>query len=164
MKSTYIAAWWGAIVASLVLAWDIYKWKNQGPQLTMRLSPHMKVIGDPTREGITWITITVSNIGDRPTTIKGVGFEYYKNWFHRLRCHVDESAVFPNPSNNFPLPRVLNPGDEWVGFIPHKPLDKDIDIETMSQSGHLMIYLSQSHSAKTKMKRLVITPEQNEKS
>jgi hypothetical protein len=53
MTSTEIAAWWGAIIASIVLLWDIYKWKTRGPKLVMRLSPNIQVWGDPSREGKT---------------------------------------------------------------------------------------------------------------
>jgi hypothetical protein len=157
MISTDIAAWWGAIVASLVLFWDVYKWKTQGPQLVMRLSPNIVVMGDPLREGKTWVMVTVSNIGDRPTTIKGVGMEHYTNWFGRLRHRVAKAAVFLNPNDGFPLPRLLNPGDEWVGLIPQERQDKGIDLEEMSRNGHLIIWLSQSHKVQAKRKRLIIS-------
>ena len=156
MTSTEVAAWWGAIVASVVLLWDIYKWKTQGPKLTMRVAPNMQVWGDPSREGITWVSVTVSNIGDRPTTIKGVGMEYYTGWWKRIRNDAETAAVFPNPNTGFPLPRVLNPGDEWQGLIPQKRIDKNMDMEQMSRSGHLMIWLSRSDKQWALRKRLTI--------
>lgn len=159
MNTTDIAAWWGAALASLVLVWDMYKWKTQGPRLIMRLSPNMQVWGDPLREGKTWVSVTVSNVGDRPTTIKGVGMEYYTNWFRRLRNRAEKAVVFPNPSDGFPLPRVLNPGDEWLGLIPQERLDKEIDLEEMSRSGHLIIWLTQSHTQKAMRKRLIVSRE-----
>jgi hypothetical protein len=156
MSSTDIAAWWGAIVASLVLLWDVYKWTVEGPRLTMRLSPNMKVLGYPSREGKTWVSVTVANVGNRPTTIKGVGMEYYANWFSRLRNRAEKTAVFPNPSDGFPLPRVLNPGEEWLGLIPQERLDKGVNFVEMSRTGHLMIWLSQSHKQRAMRKRLII--------
>jgi hypothetical protein len=154
--STDIVAWWGAIVASLVLLWDVYKWMVEGPRLTMRLSPNMEVWGDPSREGKTWVSVTVSNVGNRPTTIKGVGMEYYTNWFSRFRNRAERAAVFPNPNTGFPLPRVLNPGEEWLGLIPQERLDKGVDLEEISRTGHLMIWLSQSHKQRAMRKRLII--------
>ena len=156
MTSTEIVAWWGAIIASVVLLWDIYKWMKQGPRLVMCLSPNMQVWGDPSREGKTWVSVTVSNVGDRPTTIKGVGMEYYPSWLHRLRNRAETAAVFPNPSDGFPLPRVLNPGDEWCGLIPQKRIDKNMDMVAMSQSGHLLISLSRSDTQRALRKRLTI--------
>ncbi|MBI3810842.1 MAG: hypothetical protein HY283_01355 [Nitrospirae bacterium] len=142
MGSTDIAAWWGAVVASLVLFWDVYKWKAEGPRLTMRLSPNMNIFGDPLREGKKWVTVTVSNIGNRPTTIKSVGMEYHSNWLNRLRNRAEKAVVYTNPNDHFPLPRLLNPGDEWVGLIPQERLDKWVDLEDMSRTGHVMIWLS----------------------
>lgn len=156
MSSTEIAAWWGATIASAVLLWDIYKWKKQGPRLVMRISPNMQVWGDPSREGKTWVSVTVSNVGDRPTTIKGVGMEYYTGWLTRLRNRAKTAAVFPNPSDGFPLPRILNPGDEWCGLIPQQRIDKNMDMEAMSQSGHLMIWLSRSDRQRSLRQRLTI--------
>jgi len=159
MTSTEIAAWWGAIIASVVLLWDVYKWKTQGPKLVMRLSPNMQVWGDPSREGKTWVSVTVSNIGGRPTTIKGVGMEYYPSWLERLRNCAEKAAVFPNPNDGFPLPRVLNPGDEWCGLIPQKRIDKGIDLEEMSQKGHLIICITRSDRQRALRKRLTIVAQ-----
>ena len=159
LSTTDIVAWWGAIVASLLLFWDVYKWMVEGPRLTIRLSPNMKVLGDPSCEGKTWVSVTVSNIGTRPTTIKNVGMEYYSNWISRLRSRAEKAAVFPNPSDGFPLPRVLNPGEEWLGLIPQARLDKGVDLEKMSRTGHLMILLSQSHTKRAIRKRLIFLPE-----
>ena len=159
MTPSVIAAWWGAIIASIVLLWDVYKWNTQGPKLVMRLSPNMLVVGDSLREGETWVSITVSNIGDRPTTIKGVGMEYYSGWLNRFRNSAEKAAVFPNPNDGFPLPRVLNPGDEWIGLIPQKRIDREINLEEMAQMGHLMIWLSRSDRQRTLRKRLTIVAE-----
>ncbi len=156
MTSTDIAAWWGAAVASLVLLWDAYKWISDGPRLSMRLSPNMEIFGDPSREGITWIAVNISNRGTRPTTIKNLGMEYYRSRWRRLRNRAALAAVFPNPSDGFPLPRVLNPGEEWLGLIPQQRLDLRIDIEDLSRSGHLMISVAQSHRRRAFHRRLVI--------
>jgi hypothetical protein len=98
----------------------------------------------------------VSNVGDRPTTIKGVGMEYYTDWIKRLQSRAEKAAVFPNPNDGFPLPRVLNPGDEWCGLIPQNRIDKDMDLEAMSHSGHLMIWLTRSDKQRAQWKRLTI--------
>ncbi len=51
LKGIEIVAWWGAIVATVVLVWDIYKWKTSGPKIRFVVCPGMIVVGDPTREG-----------------------------------------------------------------------------------------------------------------
>lgn len=153
MTSTSIAAWWGAIIASLVFLWDIYKWASEGPRLTMNLSPNMLIVGDPRRERETWVSVTIVNIGIRPTTIKTLGMEYYDDWFSRLLNRADQAGVFPNPSD-LPLPRVLNPGEEWVGLIPQENQERGLNLIELAQNGHLMIWLSQSHKKRTLRKRL----------
>lgn len=156
MEATEIAAWWGASVATLVLLWDVYKWKRKGPRLLMRLSPNMQVWGDPHREGKTWVSVTVSNIGDAPTTIKGIGMEFYSNWYRRIRLRPNRAAVFPNPNDTFPLPKVLNPGEEWLGLIPQERVDKNRDLEELARTGYLIIWLSQSHRQREMRRRLTI--------
>ena len=156
MSSTDLAAWWGAVVATVVFIWDIYKWKTQGPKLKVTVSPNMVVMGDPTREGKTWVSISVTNVGDRPTTIKGVGMEHYQSRWLRLKSTADKAAVFPNPNDNYPLPRILNPGEEWRGLIPQARDDLGIDLAALSRSGHLMIWLSHSHSSRAIKKRLEV--------
>ncbi len=160
MTATEIAAWWGAIVATLVFLWDIYKWKTRGPRLSMRLSPHMVVIGDPRREGKTWVTVTVTNTGDQPTTIKSLALEYYTSVWKRIRIRAEKAFVVASPNDHYPLPRVLNPGDEWMGFMPQ---DRgDIDLEAMSRNGYLVVLLSQSHTDKALRKRLIIKKKKDD--
>lgn len=156
MSSTDLAAWWGAVTATVVLIWDIYKWRTRGPRLKVSVSPNMLVMGDPRREGKTWVSITVTNVGDRPTTIKGVGMKHYRSRWLRLRNKADRAGVFPNPNDSYPLPRVLNPGEEWCGLIPQARDDLGIDLAALSRTGHLLISLSQSHSSREIETRLKV--------
>ena len=154
-----LAAWWGAVVATIVLGWDVYKWKMDGPKLTMRVSPNMLVVGDPTREGKKWVSVTITNVGNRPTTLKGIGIEHYDSLLNRLRRQTKLAAVFPNPSDKHPLPRILNPGDEWCGLIPQERVDKGLSLEEMAKNGYLMISASHSHTQKSTQVRLVFVNE-----
>ena len=45
MEASEIAAWWGATIATLVLLWDIFKWKRAGPVVTISASPNMTIVG-----------------------------------------------------------------------------------------------------------------------
>ncbi len=153
MDQTTFIAWWGAIVATIVFAWDIYKWKTDGAKLNVQLAPNMQSIGDPRRDGITWVSVTVTNIGSRPSTIKSVGMWYYKSWLNFMRQKPDHAAIFPSPNDNFPLPRVINPGEEWIGLVPQDRLYESIE---HSISGRLTIWLSHSQSNKPIRKLLII--------
>ena len=70
LSGTDIVAWWGAIVATSVLIWDIYKWRTSGPRIKFIVQPNSLVVGDPARKGKRFISVKATNVGDRPTTIR----------------------------------------------------------------------------------------------
>ena len=154
-----LAAWWGAVVATIVFGWDIYKWRSDGPHVALELSPNMIVIGDPAREGKKWVSVTITNTGTRPTTLKGIGLEHYANPTRRLRGKTEMAAVFPNPNDHHPLPRMLNPGEEWRGLIPQERPDKGLSLKEMANQGHLLIWASVSHKKKPIKTRLTFPNE-----
>lgn len=156
MTSTEIAAWWGAVVASLVLAWDFYKWFATGAKLRIQIHPDLAIVGDPLQEDKNWIRVNVSNIGDRPTTLKSVGMEYYENVWKWLQRRPGKVVIFPNPNQNLPLPRKIDPGEDWDAMIPQERKDKGLDFLQMAQDGRLLIYVSRSDKVKTQKKRLVV--------
>ena len=45
MKVIDLANWWGAFIATLVLVWDMYKWKHSGPIINVSASPGIKTVG-----------------------------------------------------------------------------------------------------------------------
>ena len=155
-SSTEIAAWWGAITASVVFLWDVYKWKTQGPKLVMKLSPNTRIFSNGSLHSTRFVSVTVSNIGNQPTTIKSVGGEYYTNWFKRFRKQTYDGRAFVvmDPECAEQLPRVLKSGEEWTGLIP-QCLDKGFDLEEKSRMGHLMIYISRSDRQRPLRKRLI---------
>lgn len=155
---TELAAWWGAILSSIVFVWNLYKWKVKDSRLIMWLEPNSRIFGDKSGDGKTWISVTISNIGDKPTGLQSLGMRYYASWSERLIDKPQIKAVFPNPSANFPLPRVLKPGDHWVGLIPQDYVLNDTSLEEISQSGHLIIYVLYSTRLKEVRRRLVIFP------
>lgn len=153
---TDMAAWWGAILSSIVFLWNLYKWKIKGSRLLMWLEPNTRTFGDPAGEGKPWISVTVSNIGERPTVLQSLGMRYYAGWSQRLRNQPEISIVFPNPSHNFPLPRLLKPDDHWAGMISQDTAENHASLEELSRTGHVMIYLAYSNRRKEIRKRLVI--------
>lgn len=86
MKITEIAAWWGAVIATFVLLWDIYKWKRSGPIIKISVTPNLKVYpSDPLTNNKTWIHIMVTNSGNQPTTLTNLCGFYYKSRFQKFR-------------------------------------------------------------------------------
>ena len=76
-----VLAVWGAFVATFVLLWDIYKWKMSGPKVSFSASADWQLVAVPFEPGDRdYISVHVTNAGDRPTTITNLGFRWYKSW------------------------------------------------------------------------------------
>lgn len=149
-----IVAWWGAIVATIVLLWDIYKWKTAGPRIRFMVRSGMIIVGDPDREGQTFISTEATNIGDRPTTITNLVVQHYETYLTMLRHKPSKSMIVNNPSALQPLPYVLNPGCVWHGLSLQTP-----EIEALAMDGYLVCGLCHSHSDKEIDRRIVIRKE-----
>ena len=138
-----IVAWWGAVLATVVLIWDIYKWKTSGPRLKFKVTPNMIVVGDPTREGKTFISASATNVGDRPTTITNLVMQHYNNYFNMLRHKPSTLMIVVSPSTVQPLPFILQPGQVWQGLA-----IQDQELENFAKGGYLVCGLCHSHSDK----------------
>ena len=148
---TEIVAWWGAILATVVFLWDIYKWKTAGAKLRVTVQPNMKTINIPQYEGKTVISANVVNYGDRPTTIKNLGYLWFKNSWNRIRRRPDKAFIIPNPSEAHKLPYELKQGNLWTGLA-----IQDKDVETMARDGLLYCVLYHTHNEKPVYRRLRI--------
>ncbi len=151
LKGIEIVAWWGAVVATVVLLWDIYKWKTSGPKIKFVVTSGMLVVGDPAREGQSFISAEATNIGDRPTTITNLVFQYYKSYFAMLRHKPQTSMIVKGPSESQPLPYILQPGSVWRGLC----IQTD-EIVSFSKTGYLVCGLCHSHSDKEIDRRVII--------
>ena len=100
------AAWWGAIVATIVFVWDVIKWQKKRPKLeasTDRFDSHFPEKYPPQVKEGEWEVVWFKNTGGQPTTIERIHF-------------VKKGGSFgESPSNNKadPLPKLLQPGESW---------------------------------------------------
>lgn len=148
-------AWWGAILSTIVFAWDIYKYRVAGPRLRFKVQPGMELLNVPGFEGKTVVFLEVTNIGDRPTTITNFGLQYFekKHWFRRNK--PNKAAVITNPGITSRIPYELRPGTRWDGAVV-----QDGEIEKWAK-GHLDVLLYHSHKDKPLRRRLMIHEEKN---
>lgn len=156
LSASDIAAWWGAVVASLVLGWDILKWARDKARLKVSVKGNMLVIGEPDDDQRHWIQVSVVNTGSRPTTIKMVGVDVHKNLLLRMFGKAEESYAFPNAGRSATLPHRIQPGEEWFGLIPQINRTNGMDLREMSQAKPLTILVAQTIKPTTIRKRLVI--------
>lgn len=112
---TDILALWGAILSTIVLVWDIAKWHLSGPKLRLNVNTGMKSVNIPEYEGKTLIHATITNYGDRPTTLTHLVFKHYPKGQKRFRRQADKNLWVGNPSPAVPLPYELKPGQMWNG-------------------------------------------------
>lgn len=149
MRATDFAAWWGAGVATLVLLWDIYKWKKRGPRVTYTVSANMSFYGAGRRLDGTFVTVRVKNRGDAPTTIENMGFAYYKSRWHKIFRRIDSQMVVTNAGVPFELPYVVAPGGIWDGRA-----QQDESLEAMANNGYLECRIACSHSRRPVTRRV----------
>lgn len=145
---------YGAVVATLVLVWDVAKWTRQGPRIRWSVTPNMRVIGDPTRsENELFVSIVATNIGDRATTISNLGGEWYRTWRARLRRRSYQGFVVNSPSVAHPLPHLLQPGAVWQGLVSQE------GIADRPGRGALFMNLYVSHRERPISRRLRLPPQ-----
>jgi len=141
---TFWVAFYAAVVATAVAAWDVAKWKLQGPRLSVSIQPGMKLVGGwGKREERTFISVRVVNRGDRPTTITNLTYALYDNDWQAFanKMNVKYAAVIVDQSEAQPIPYVLSPGEQWSGLA-----WQDADVERMAREGCLMLRVHHTHS------------------
>jgi hypothetical protein len=137
---TDFLAWWGAVISTGVLVWDVVKWRLAGPRLRLTVTSGMESINIPEYEGKMLMNAQVVNRGDRSTTITNLGFLYYKNVWNRLRNRPDRSFIIGTPNTRQPLQYELKPGVTWSGIA----IQTD-EVEKMAHDGYLTCAVYHSH-------------------
>jgi len=154
MSSTVFVAWWGAILSTIVLLWDIYKYRHAGPKL--RFTVRTGMIMMPSEDRRTFVFVEASNHGERGTTITNLGLEHFENrlsWVS-FRKRASNCAVVPSPSSAQPLPFVLESGAIWRGMV-----EQTAQLEQWATNGTLYTVLYHSHSVKPIRRRVTIRHE-----
>lgn len=145
MTASDAAAWWGAILATVVLAWDVYKWRQSRADLGVSASPNMQPVeqlkGSDGAEK--YIFVEAVNNSDRTTTLTHLVVKHYKTFFARVRRKPSMQAVVIRPGGSQGLPYELGPGKRWTGLIDQADLEKKL-----GGSGHLFCGVLHSGSKK----------------
>ncbi|MEQ1718607.1 MAG: hypothetical protein ABL907_21915 [Hyphomicrobium sp.] len=142
---TLVIAGYAAAVSTFVFGWDVYKWLDSGPKVTVYASTGMKMMGNGVNDPKTYVSVIATNRSDRPTTITNLGFLYYENWFDaKFRRNKSTKAfIIPDPSQAQRLPYRFEAGDQWIGIC-----DQDDEVLKMIREGYLFVVLYHSHSGK----------------
>ena len=140
-----IAAWWGAVIATVVLVWDVFKWTRSRVNIGVTAAPNMSTfnssVGHPEDDKL--IFLEVVNHSDRLTTITHVVTKHYKNIWMRILNKPSMQGIIISPIGQQPIPYELEPGKRWTGAI------NQLDIEEKVQKGGAF-FCGIHHSASNK--------------
>lgn len=135
---TELAAWWGAIIATCLLAWEIYKHTSATRSISVELQPQGK-----------GICVRAANHGHGTVTIRSLGVKYYPGIWALIRNKCAREGIIAKPSITHSLPYRLAPGDTWLGLI-----EQDEDMRSMAANAYLMCDLFLADRAKPIRRRI----------
>lgn len=159
MTPSDYAAWFGAVLATIVFIWEVAQWwLNRGTSLRVRASPNMREF----TQGLGFtsgpaVMVEVVNTGDRATTLTHFVGEHYTGWWTRLRRKTETNFFVPDPGYGQPLPYVLEPGQRWLGKV-----EQNEDIEKWSRDDRLYLGVNHSLAKKAHVVRVIIKDDEPE--
>ena len=132
--STDVVAWYGAVLATLVFAFELWKWVNSRARLRITIAPNTwypdsdvlkvtKTEHGEQRELRSYFHIEVSNIGAMPTTILSIEattahINPFERWIENRKSRhfrgvISYAGGAFTPHEGKKLPHVLGPGEVW---------------------------------------------------
>lgn len=117
------AAWWGAIIATLALVWNIVVAVRSGARVKVRANSNMMIYPeDPITAGKTYISVKAVNHGTSPTTITHFCGYYAPTFWDLIRGKKQQFVVNTHPALGKQVPYVLSPGEEWQSMADQQEL------------------------------------------
>lgn len=151
MTLTDVLALVGAFTGSGALLWDVFKWFNSGAKLRLNISPNTILVGGGLykQDKIKRISIEVTNVGHRKTTLVALGFRCDKTFWGLLTGKGSLYFVVPQPEYAQQLPVLLDVGERWIGLVAQTE-----EIEEMIKNHRFFVTVTHSASAKPFLKRI----------
>jgi hypothetical protein len=120
------AAWWGAIIATLALLWNIITALRSGARIKVSAVPNMSVLPrQPITEDNLYISVTAVNHGGSSTTITHFCGYSVSGFWSRIRGKKQLFVINTHPALGKKIPCVLAPGEEWNSLADQKSLIKN---------------------------------------
>ena len=144
--TTDVLAWWGAIVATLVLIWDIIKWRREGVHLTVKIKAVDGLDGK-------FIRCEICNRGGKATTIKEVVLLTYQDKFFLRLFRMPAMTRALSFCADMNLPFRLDAGSAWIRTYEfpkgeHRSMGED-DYAELIEQGRLNYKVSFSHRSRS---------------
>jgi hypothetical protein len=157
MTASDIAAWIGALTGSIAFAWDVYKWRHSGPRLYIKAQPDMELMPpDPGRpQNQRYLALSVSNGGDKNTTLTKAGMTYYTS---RLKGIIGK--VVRRKTDRTWIIKILDlPITLEVGAEKCWPIPQPEPVEMARRNGVLYCEIYHALARKPVRKRIIFSPE-----
>lgn len=150
---TTIAAWWGAVIATLLLLWDVYKWARSGARLRVSANANMELFGvyPVATPDHSYIFVEAVNTGKQPTTITHFVARHYSSLIWQLLRKPSSNFFIPNNAFGSSVPHVLAPGERWTGGV-----DQTNYEERFGRKGRLFVGVYHSLAKGPVLKRVVL--------
>jgi hypothetical protein len=145
-------------VAACAFGLEVRRWFDEGVRLSLSVMPNAIIIGPHGRDRDKYLSVTVTNRGDAPTTITHMVLYNYPSrlarwvpqWLYRRTKRFNaETWVINAIGAPGPIPYVLEPGRTWSGRASQTP-----DVERMIDGGRLYVGIISSHRKRTFFKRV----------
>ena len=137
------AAWWGAIIATFAFIWNLINTIRDGARIKITATPNMVYYPpDPVTKGKSYISLTAVNRGNSATTITNFCGYYAKSRWDVMRKKAQYFVVNTTELSH-PIPKLLNPGEEWKGMLDQGDLEK-------KKEGASFIYVGVVHNQSKK--------------
>ena len=125
ISSTDYAAWWGAVIATLALVWNIIVSIRSGARLHVTATPNMRMFPpNPDEEDKSFIFVNAVNRGTSDATITHF-CGYQADSFWNLIRNKKQYFVVNGTSDGLPISTKVSPGEEWRGMADQELIMKD---------------------------------------
>ena len=134
------AAWWGAIVATIIAIWEFLKWIGAGAKLKINIYYWEE------NEGLGFRLIII-NVGDAPASVEDMSLKIYRKKFLFFRFYETDIHRFSYVGGEMEMrlpPFLLSQGENWESSI-YPPNDFKY---VPKNNANLFLFVSESHRKK----------------
>lgn len=151
---------YAAIVATLVLIWDVIKWLRAGPRLHGKAQGNMQIAGGYPRDSSSYIVFTVFNRGSANVTLTNLGIVAYASPWQRFRGKSAHTFIVNTAGAvGCSVPYVLKAGEQFMTLA-----RQDDELNELSRTHRLYGQLFHSQSDSPLMLRIAPIPKEGAQS
>ena len=119
------AAWWGAVIATLALTWNIVVALRSGPRIRVRATSNMQIYPrQPLTGDKSYISLTAVNHGNAPTTITHFCGYYSTSLWKLIKGKKQNFIVNTGHELGQTVPFKLAPGEEWSSLADQSDMEE----------------------------------------